>query len=306
MTFAYTYRSSDGQRHSAEIEAESRDAAFAKVRGELGIKPIKVTAAEGGAGRAANVSAAPRGGMWRLVAAAVLFAAVFGGAWWWLAARGGRGAEGRDAAPAPAPAPAPEAEDGYRQETREAFLKLVERAGALEDRCRAELTLLKLDHLHDYAWIARERDLMTLYRELEKAQSIIDYTRAQAKDLFRDVYRQFPAASANERTDAQRRYGKLMDEIDAEEERMQSEHLMLLLLDDHRDAWHVERGAISFTDEKVKEEFLFYAKPTDGSTARWKRDFGQSGIESPVVEVPPGPSPVAPSRTENSLPQPTE
>ena len=46
MRFTYTYRSSDGQRRTAEIEAESRDAAFAKVRSELGIKPIKVTAAE--------------------------------------------------------------------------------------------------------------------------------------------------------------------------------------------------------------------------------------------------------------------
>ena len=46
MRFTYTYRSSDGQRHTAEIEAESRDAAFAKVRAELGIKPIKVVAAE--------------------------------------------------------------------------------------------------------------------------------------------------------------------------------------------------------------------------------------------------------------------
>ena len=46
MRFAYTYRSSDGQRHTAEIEAESRDAVFAKVRAELGIKPIKVTAVE--------------------------------------------------------------------------------------------------------------------------------------------------------------------------------------------------------------------------------------------------------------------
>ena len=45
MTFTYTYRSSDGQRHSAEIDAESRDAAFAKLRRELGIKPIKVIAA---------------------------------------------------------------------------------------------------------------------------------------------------------------------------------------------------------------------------------------------------------------------
>ena len=44
MRFTYTYRSSDGERHAAEIEAESRDAAFAKIRSELGIKPIKVTA----------------------------------------------------------------------------------------------------------------------------------------------------------------------------------------------------------------------------------------------------------------------
>lgn len=47
MRFTYTYRSSDGQRHTAEIEAESRDAAFATIRRELGVKPIKVVAAEG-------------------------------------------------------------------------------------------------------------------------------------------------------------------------------------------------------------------------------------------------------------------
>ncbi len=89
MKFTYTYRSSDGERHTAEIEAESRDAAFAKIRTELGIKPIKVVAEEGesGAGRAANVSAAPRGGVWRrvaLVAAVVLFVAVLGGVMWWM------------------------------------------------------------------------------------------------------------------------------------------------------------------------------------------------------------------------------
>ena len=47
VRFTYTYRSSDGQRHSAEIEAESRDAAFARIRRELGIKPINVTAGDG-------------------------------------------------------------------------------------------------------------------------------------------------------------------------------------------------------------------------------------------------------------------
>ena len=61
MKFTYTYRSSDGQRRTAEIEAESRDAAFERVRAELGIKPIKVVAA-------------------------IILAAAFG-AWWWLTGR---------------------------------------------------------------------------------------------------------------------------------------------------------------------------------------------------------------------------
>ena len=59
MNFTYTYRSSDGERHTAEIDAESRDAAFAKIRTELGIKPIKVVATEEGSGKSA---ASPRVG----------------------------------------------------------------------------------------------------------------------------------------------------------------------------------------------------------------------------------------------------
>ena len=46
MRFTYTYRSSDGKRHTAEIEAESRDAAFVRLREEFGIRAIKVVARE--------------------------------------------------------------------------------------------------------------------------------------------------------------------------------------------------------------------------------------------------------------------
>ena len=79
MRFTYTYRSSDGQRHTAEIEAESRDAAFATIRHELGIKPIKVVAD----GRA-HASRAP---LTRAVAflAVVVLVVVAGGVWWWFA-----------------------------------------------------------------------------------------------------------------------------------------------------------------------------------------------------------------------------
>ena len=69
-----------------------------------------------------------------------------------------------------------------------------------------------------------------------------------------------------------------MDALDAEEERQQAAHLALLLIDDHRQAWRTEQGQIVFSDPKVEEEFRFYTMPTDGSTARWKRDFGK-GVE---------------------------
>ena len=46
VKFTYTYRTSDGVRHTAEIDAPTRDSAFSVLR-EQGIKPIKVVAADG-------------------------------------------------------------------------------------------------------------------------------------------------------------------------------------------------------------------------------------------------------------------
>ena len=97
MRFTYTYRSSDGQRRTAEIEAESRDTAFARLRTEFGIKPIKVVAAETASvqqqsGSAALV-AATSGGRASTRAATILIAAavIVIGIMAWLVSRGGLG-----------------------------------------------------------------------------------------------------------------------------------------------------------------------------------------------------------------------
>ena len=46
MLFSYVYKTSDGVRHEARVEASSRDMAFSVLRGE-GIRPIKMWAADG-------------------------------------------------------------------------------------------------------------------------------------------------------------------------------------------------------------------------------------------------------------------
>ena len=70
MKYTYAYKTSDGARHEAAIEAASRDAAFAALR-EQGIRPIKVVAADG-----SKANGAPVGVRRRVVAMSILVAVV--------------------------------------------------------------------------------------------------------------------------------------------------------------------------------------------------------------------------------------
>ena len=70
MKYTYAYKTPDGARHEASIEAPSRDAAFAALRGQ-GIRPIKVVAADG-----SKANGAPVGVRRRVVAASVLVAVI--------------------------------------------------------------------------------------------------------------------------------------------------------------------------------------------------------------------------------------
>ena len=68
MKYTYAYKTPDGMRHEASIEAPSRDAAFAALR-EQGIRPIKVVAADG-----SKANGAPVGVRRRVVAVSILVA----------------------------------------------------------------------------------------------------------------------------------------------------------------------------------------------------------------------------------------
>ena len=70
MKFTYAYKTSDGVRHEAAMDAESRDAVFAALRAK-GIRPIKVVAADG-----SKANGEVRGVRKRTVVAAVVVAAV--------------------------------------------------------------------------------------------------------------------------------------------------------------------------------------------------------------------------------------
>ena len=93
MKYTYAYKTSDGKRHEAAIEAASREEVFESLRAQ-GIKAIKVVAADGSKANGAENDSKRTTASWRaaLVAATVLIAAAIAGGAWWLVGRGGRGA----------------------------------------------------------------------------------------------------------------------------------------------------------------------------------------------------------------------
>ena len=83
----YIYRTSDGRRIEASIEAESRDAAFAALR-ERGIRPIKVIAKDGTKANGEAIQRVRR--PWAAVAVVLALAAAVGVSAAFLSKRGGK------------------------------------------------------------------------------------------------------------------------------------------------------------------------------------------------------------------------
>ena len=88
MKYTYAYKTSDGVRHEAAMDAASREAVFEALRAQ-GIKAIKVVAADGSKANGAE-NDSKRTSASVVVAATVLIAAAIAGGAWWLIGGGGR------------------------------------------------------------------------------------------------------------------------------------------------------------------------------------------------------------------------
>ena len=75
MKYRYAYKTSDGVRHEASIEAENRDSVFEALRAQ-GIRPIKVVAADGSKANGEEVKVKVRGALLAAAGGLVVFAAV--------------------------------------------------------------------------------------------------------------------------------------------------------------------------------------------------------------------------------------
>ncbi len=276
MRFIYTYRSSDGQRHSAEIEAESRDDVYARVRREFGIRPIKVVVADGALVTPRTNEAMIGHSLWSRRMVAIAFTCVLlaaGTALCWIGLRHWRSKSTFTSI-------------RYNSATSVAFSNILDRVQMIEKKQAERTASLNLDLLHNYALVQRLSDLSELYEEIDKGRQIVEETRVDVMSVFGDIYEIFPAECANERLEAEKLYDKLMASADAIEQKLVDEEDALVLLDENRDKWDVRSGRLVFTDKRLEREFKFYNRPTKASSIRWRRDFGHRTIESKPVAIP--------------------
>lgn len=254
--FTYTYKTSDGVRREGRISAASRDGAFAALRTQ-GIRPIKVIAGEsGGNGRYQACLKVIFAGVVVCVVGAVSF-------WLGSARRAGRMFGGGAGIVV---------HGKYSSELD----RLRERAEASQNLHRVEMGALGLDMFRDYTLIYGADDLSPFVQTLAKARKSIEEARGRMRELFGDIYSTFPPECTKERFSAQKIYGEMMTELDADEERVMSDHEILTLLNDSRAGWRVENGRIVFSDKILERKFEYLLHDADPAAMRWRKDFGAS------------------------------
>lgn len=268
LEFVYYYKTSDGVRHEAEMNAPDRDEVFQTLRRQ-GIRPIKVVTKGGEDSRQRFVISA-WWAIWTAIGFCVI-ALIFGGWRLWCSYQEREAERTR-----------------YRQNTKAAWELLESKALAVEERHNASLKLLDLEVLRDYGKLAKMPDTSALTNGLAQAHDVIESSRTAMRELFGDLYSIFPPESENERRDAQKLYGRIMTLIDMSEERVNSDEIIVGLLLANRGAWSVRDGDLVFSDPRLESEIRYFRKDTDATTTRWQKDFGPkaSAIESAPVEVP--------------------
>ena len=276
MKFTYAYKTSDGKRHEAAIEAVSREEVFATLRAR-GIKAIKVVAEDGSkanGGRDSGGTDIPvRSRAWQrtflsvaMAAALILIAALAFFAFKYLAARRVGDNASHQAA----------REDTRPPDAEAAALKeIVEKADAAKRRWTGRLDALRIDEIASPAGVMTNADVSARYRIAKDAQKALERAKAETRAVFAAVATAFPPDSAAAK-DAQRLYGERMAELDAAEISLSNRKFALALLEANRGKWTLSgAGEAVFLDARLARMYRYCLDGigTAADTARWQRDF---------------------------------
>lgn len=238
MKYFYAYKTSDGKRHEAEIDAASREAVFESLRAQ-GIRAIKVVAADG-----SKANGEVRGVRTRVLAFSVA-AAILAGLLVYVFFAG--------------------------NETRE--MKLPGEVESIRERLGDAYSALNMDRLLDYPAVAAATNVTELFRLADRGAALVERARKDTREAFARLADE-RSADAEYVREVQRIYGERMAEIDALEIANANRKFALALLDANRDKWKLKGGEPVFSDERLAQMFKYCIEgiSTDAATSRWRKD----------------------------------
>lgn len=224
MRFTYYYKSADGIRHEAKIDASSREEAFFALR-QRGIRPIKVIA---NCGTKANGEVRFIVGK-RLAVACIAIGLMAGG--FSVLTIGHIEIDTRSERI--------KALDGSAQEILADHGQRMKTAGV---------------SVLDEPWkLAISDDDKKVDRIISSAYTELNVTRTKLRELFRIIYEKLPGQK--EREDANCLYTAAVDALDLEEAGLARSKKAYDFLKSNKADWKIEAGKIVFTNLETEDSF---------------------------------------------------
>jgi hypothetical protein len=155
---------------------------------------------------------------------------------------------------------------------------------------RDETAKIDFELLANYALVERTRDMAEFRAIISHGREVVSKVREAVRRSIEAHYEDIPPSNAEDRNEAQCLYGLVMEELDATDERLESDECALSLLDVNRGKWRVVKGAVIWDDPRLERQFRIFGREPSAAATRWERDFGRGRIESAPVALPPTPA----------------
>ena len=238
--WVYSYKTSDGLRHEGEMGAPSKDDVYSELRRQ-GIRPIRVDE------RIVPVVKKGFRGLrkrdWSLVLVFVCGLAVL----LWYAGSNSRATVGVPADKSPA------VEFGVE------FGELSDKLETITRNFRTMAAQVDRELLSNYALIEKGTDMTPFDAEIKRWRDIVSKWRQEVRSLYESAYEKIPEAKIADRLSAQRLYGEVMEEIDAESSELDRNECAIELLQSNRGKWSVRHGRVEWRDRKLEKQFHVFS-----------------------------------------------
>lgn len=249
-TWTYSYKTSDGLRHEAEMDAPTKDDVYAALR-ERGIRAIRVTE------RIAPVVHRGFAGLRRrewmivvlsIVALVAVVAIVVSGS----------------SSKRPAVDLAPASSQGVAEQLPSAafdephFCRLAKSVEGALVTFRESAASLDVSVLAQYQLLTTREGERRVRQEIEQGRKTAEAGRSAVDAVYDMLYDTIPAENAEAIAAAQKLFGAAMAEIDVFAEALDADECAMELMIAHRGAWRIEGGAVKWDDPRLEREFTVF------------------------------------------------